>query len=384
MQKMKRFRWITYVLYSMLETLIRFFPVSSKPGIRTIGQPNEFSPVFLTVNYHLTVLKLMKVLRNMDCYLLVADTKGINVWCAAAGGHLNNHSVISILKTTNIENLVNHKEVILPQLAATGIEPAKVSEKTGWKIIWGPIYAEDIHLFIKSNYSKKKVESRTHFKFLERIEMAVAWSFPISILVEIIVLIFWINEWYMGLILSWMIPLMIFVSFPLYSNILSEYEKSKIQIYLYKFLVILCFNFVVFLPLTYLLIRKTVSFHFFLRWNIMSLLLVISVIMELKGTTPIYKSDTHDNKDWIIKINLDKCRGIGVCIDVCPRDCYQMNKNTNRVNMVNSQLCIKCGACVVQCPCDAIYFQDKDGNKISPETTRKFKLNLMGKQTTMS
>ena len=135
-----------------MEHCLEVFPFPCKKGLIKIGNPDKNSPVFLTCNYYLTVERVKRALRGIDCYLLVANSKGINVWCAAAGGHFTNHDVISVLKTSEIERLVDQKNVILPQLAASGIESKVIKKKTGWKVIWGPVYAEDIPDFIKNNF----------------------------------------------------------------------------------------------------------------------------------------------------------------------------------------------------------------------------------------
>jgi len=85
------------------------------------------------------VARVKRALRGLDIYLLVANSKGINIWCAATGGLFTNHDVISVLKTSGIENKVEHRNVILPQLAATGIESRIIKKKTGWKSVWGPV-----------------------------------------------------------------------------------------------------------------------------------------------------------------------------------------------------------------------------------------------------
>ena len=89
----------------------------------TITNPDKTSPVFLTCNYAVTVERVKKALTGTDCYLLIANSHGINGWCAFTGGHLTNHPVISALTTNGIENLVDHRKIIPPQLAAAGIEP---------------------------------------------------------------------------------------------------------------------------------------------------------------------------------------------------------------------------------------------------------------------
>ncbi len=135
---------LRYLVANVLCTLLRFIPIPCRTGVIKIGNPGRDSPVLLTCNYWLTVERVKKAIRGIDCYLLVANSRGINVWCASAGGHLTNHSVISILKTSGIEELVGHRNIILPQLAASGIEAKVIKEKTGWNVIWGPVYAHDI------------------------------------------------------------------------------------------------------------------------------------------------------------------------------------------------------------------------------------------------
>ncbi|MFQ5835809.1 MAG: HgcAB-like fusion protein, partial [bacterium] len=169
---------LKYVIVNILETLLRVSPFPCKTGLIKIGHPDSSSPVFLTCNYHLTVERVKRALKGIDCYLLVANSRGINVWCAATGGHFTNHDVISVLKTSGIEELVDHRNVILPQLAATGIETKTVQRKTGWKIIWGPVYAKDIPAFIESKFRKTPEMREVEFPWAKRIEVAVAWAFP--------------------------------------------------------------------------------------------------------------------------------------------------------------------------------------------------------------
>ena len=113
---------LNYIAANIFETLLRVIPIPCKTGVIIIGTPGKTSPVFLTCNYHLTVKRVQRALQGIDCYLLVANSNGRNVWCGATGGHFTNHDAISVLKTTGIEGLVDHRRVILPQLAATGIE----------------------------------------------------------------------------------------------------------------------------------------------------------------------------------------------------------------------------------------------------------------------
>jgi NAD-dependent dihydropyrimidine dehydrogenase PreA subunit len=94
----------------------------------------------------------------------------------------------------------------------------------------------------------------------------------------------------------------------------------------------------------------------------------------------VYKSGLHE--DRLLKVILDeeKCRGCGICEQVCPRNCYEMDKDRHIAVMPGADKCVQCGACIVQCTVDALYFGSPKGEIINPEVIRKFKLNLLGKR----
>ena len=56
------------------------------PGLYSLGNPDSSSPVFVSANYRLSFNALRGSLKNSNCWILVLDTKGINVWCAAGKG----------------------------------------------------------------------------------------------------------------------------------------------------------------------------------------------------------------------------------------------------------------------------------------------------------
>jgi len=57
------------------------------PGLYRLGNPTTESPVFASANYTLSFDALRSALAGYDAYILVLDTKGINVWCAAGKVH---------------------------------------------------------------------------------------------------------------------------------------------------------------------------------------------------------------------------------------------------------------------------------------------------------
>jgi len=142
-----------FIWINVLQTLLRVLPFPCKTGLLEVGHPDRNSPVLLTCNFRLTVERVKRALKGIDAYLLVANSRGINAWCAAAGGHLTDHDVISVLKTSGIDARVDHRQVILPQLSATGIEGKVIHKKAGWEVIWGPVYATSIPAFLADGLS---------------------------------------------------------------------------------------------------------------------------------------------------------------------------------------------------------------------------------------
>ncbi len=377
---------VTFFITNIAETLLRVVPIPSKTGLKKIGNPDKNSPVFLTCNYHLTVERVKKALKEVDAYLLVANSKGINVWCAATGGHLTNHDVISALKTSGIEDQVKHKNVILPQLAATGVETKVLQQKTGWKIIWGPVYAQDIPAFIKHNFQKTPRMREVKFPLTQRIEIAAMWSFPFSVIASLILIPLWREIIIPFVILIWTLPLLIFLLFPLYSKWLNpkkrgiKYSKYTIIFDISRISLIIWGIFIICL-LFYSISIGNFSFKFTFRWSLIAFIILFIVSIDLMGSTPIFKSTLHQDRFLQIDLDKKKCKGAALCEQVCPRNCYKVDGEKHFASIPRANRCVQCGACIVQCPFDALYFvSTESGDKITPKTIRKFKLNLIGKR----
>ncbi len=371
---------IKYSWLFFIATLTRFFPLPGTTGLQKIGSPSRDSPVLLTVNYRLTIQQVRRALVGMDAYLLVANSKGINVWCAAAGGHLSNHEVISVLKTSGIDNLVDHRKLILPQLAATGIEPRVISKKTGWKCLWGPVYAKDIPDFISNNYQKTKQMSLVNFNRSQRLEMAVALGTPLSIILSLVLLFSWKKALFPLNVILWTLCFILFYAFPKYEKRLKSRWNIKIgNSYLIKNIhfQLLQLGMVSIAIVSYNFISNEYSNSNILTLIIISGLIIYLLNIDLYGMTPTYKGSFHD-ETFEVMIDYEKCRGVADCKEVCPSNCFKVdhvNKITSRPRAYN---CVECGACIVQCPFDALYFKSSEGPIILPEIIRTHKLNMMG------
>jgi len=120
------------------------------PGLYCVGQPGPDSGVLVTANYKLSFDALRKELQGLDAWILVLDTRGINVWCAAGKKTFSTEEVVRCAKLTGLEKIVRHGKLILPQLSATGVSAMKVKKESGFQVIWGPVKARDVKKFIEA------------------------------------------------------------------------------------------------------------------------------------------------------------------------------------------------------------------------------------------
>jgi len=123
-----------------------------RPGLYKLGSPDEEASVFVTANYTLSFDALRAALKDQDVYILVLDTKGINVWCAAGKGTFGTEELISKVKSTGLKRKVNQHRLILPQLGATGVSAHKVKQACGFEVEYGPVRAEDLPEYFKNTH----------------------------------------------------------------------------------------------------------------------------------------------------------------------------------------------------------------------------------------
>jgi hypothetical protein len=130
------------------------------PGLYSIGKPDSNSPVLVSANYKLTFDTLRKNLSGLDCWLLILDTKGVNVWCAAGKGTFGSNELINRIDETGLAETVAHRRLILPQLGASGVDGDEVARRSGFSVMFGPIRARDIKRFITDGFKASR-EMRT-------------------------------------------------------------------------------------------------------------------------------------------------------------------------------------------------------------------------------
>ena len=138
------------------------------PGLYGIGAPDKSSEVLVTANFKLTFDHLRKELSGISAWILVLETNGVNVWCAAGKGTFSTRELVKRIRISALEKIVDHKRVIVPQLGATGVSARKVKNQSGFKVVYGPVRAEDIPAFLKNGGQADKTMRQVTFPMYER------------------------------------------------------------------------------------------------------------------------------------------------------------------------------------------------------------------------
>jgi hypothetical protein len=157
-----------------------------------VGRPGPDAPVLVTGNFDLTVRRIARAIDGrLDAWLLVADSAGINVWCAAGGRYFTAEKVIAAVKSSHLDEVVRHRVLILPQLSANGVDGWRVRDATGWGVHWGPIRAEDVPAYVSSGRKKTDAMRTVDFPLRDRLEMVTVTLGFYSLLILLPVLLFW-------------------------------------------------------------------------------------------------------------------------------------------------------------------------------------------------
>jgi hypothetical protein len=149
------------------------------PGLYKIGDPDPQSPVLVTANYKLTFDILRSELEGVDAWILVLDTNGVNVWCAAGKGTFGTEELVSRVQATDLASVVSHRRLIVPQLGATGVAAHEVRQTCGFKVVYGPVRARDIKTFLGAGERMTEDMRRVTFTLSERLALVGAELGPV-------------------------------------------------------------------------------------------------------------------------------------------------------------------------------------------------------------
>jgi hypothetical protein len=138
------------------------------PGLYALGIPTPDSPVFVTANYRLSMDALRAALAGQDAYILVLNTYGINVWCAAGKGTFGTDEIVRRVEATGLANVVTHRRLILPQLGAPGVAAHEVKRRCGFRVEYGPVRAADLPAYLRDHQATPEMR-RVRFTLRDRL-----------------------------------------------------------------------------------------------------------------------------------------------------------------------------------------------------------------------
>lgn len=155
-----------------------------EPGLYAVGNPDADSIVLVTANYKLTFDALRKELTGLDAWIVVLDTKGVNVWCAAGKGTFGTDEVVRRIELVELDKVVNHRKLVLPQLGAPGAAAHEVRKRSGFSVVYGPIRARDIVPFVKAGNKAAPAMRQVRFSLYDRLvltplELVMTWKYVV-------------------------------------------------------------------------------------------------------------------------------------------------------------------------------------------------------------
>ncbi len=140
-----------------------------QPGLYALGAPDENAPVLVAANYKMSFDRLRRELGGRNAWILVLDTRGINVWCAAGKGTFGTTELLKRIETTALARVVAHKTLIVPQLGAPGVAAHQVRKHSGFKVVYGPVRAEDLPQFLDNGLKATAAMRKKTFPLGERV-----------------------------------------------------------------------------------------------------------------------------------------------------------------------------------------------------------------------
>jgi NAD-dependent dihydropyrimidine dehydrogenase PreA subunit len=294
----------------------------------------------------------------VDAWVLVAESRGVNVWCAAGGDEFNTHSVVSVVKTSGIADRVDHRRLILPPLGAPGICLEEVRAQTRWSVRWGPVRAADLPAYLAKRDRREEHMKRVTYDWRERLDTGVGSLFPFYLLGAVGFLLFG-----RGLLAEYLlVGALTFVFFMLACPWLPG-KRGLTKVILPEIVLACALLWSEFVFPGSSALRPGLIIA-------MATLLVYS--SELGGLASTMPSDLDPflarlgigalgNVDWAgavrtellnghrrLSYERDACDGCRQCVEVCPQGVWEMDAERRAV-LARRQDCTACRACLVQC-----------------------------------
>jgi len=161
-----------------------------EPGLYRLGNPAKESPVFAAANLTLSFDHVRSALAGFDAWILVLDTKGINVWCAAGKGTFGTEELVRRIRLANLESVVSHRKIIVPQLGAPGISWPEVLRKSGFSLEYGPVRARDLPEYLKTRKATPAMR-RVEFPLGDRLVLTPVEFVHIALPMILVAAVLW-------------------------------------------------------------------------------------------------------------------------------------------------------------------------------------------------
>jgi len=139
------------------------------PGLYAVGRPTAESPVLVSANYKMSFDRLRSQLAGIDAWILVLDTRGVNVWCSAGKGTFGADEIVGRVKANRLEEIVSHRTLVLPQLGAPGVAAHQVKNRCGFRVVYGPVRAADLPKFLSDGMKATPQMREVTFPLLDRL-----------------------------------------------------------------------------------------------------------------------------------------------------------------------------------------------------------------------
>ena len=139
------------------------------PGLYAIGTPDNASPVVVTANYKMTYDLVRSALKGRNLWLLVLETYGINVWCAAGKGTFGTGELVRRIKKSGLSDMVTHRELLLPIMGAAGVKGVEVKARTGFNCRFATLRIDDLPDYLDAGMRANAGMRELTFSLKERL-----------------------------------------------------------------------------------------------------------------------------------------------------------------------------------------------------------------------
>jgi len=126
-------------------------PLQMDPGLYSIGEPNDRSPLLVTSNFSLTyfIVSTEAEASGIACHLAVVDAEGLSVLTAWSAGKFSGDRVAKALSQMKAAERVSHRTVIIPGYVPVISGELEDALGDGWHVLVGPQEASDLAPFFR-------------------------------------------------------------------------------------------------------------------------------------------------------------------------------------------------------------------------------------------